>query len=66
MNILTITNMTFREAWRKKIFWLALVLGVAFLILFAIGFHYFGAVCGQFFDRDDVGFDQRRQHLRRN
>jgi Cu-processing system permease protein len=40
MNILTITNMTFREAWRKKIFWLALVLGVAFLILFAIGFHF--------------------------
>ena len=40
MNILTITNLTFREAWRKKIFWLALVLGVAFLILFAIGFHF--------------------------
>ena len=38
MNVLTITNLTFREAWRKKIFWLALVLGVAFLILFAIGF----------------------------
>ncbi len=40
MNFLTITNLTFREAWRKKIFWLALVLGVAFLILFAIGFHF--------------------------
>jgi len=40
MSILTITNLTFREAWRKKIFWLALVLGVAFLILFAIGFHF--------------------------
>ncbi len=40
MNILTITNLTFREAWRKKIFWLALVLGVAFLILFAVGFHF--------------------------
>jgi Cu-processing system permease protein len=40
MNILTMTNLTFREAWRKKIFWLALVLGIAFLILFAIGFHF--------------------------
>ena len=40
MNILTITNLTFREAWRKKIFWLALGLGLAFLILFAIGFHF--------------------------
>jgi ABC-type transport system involved in multi-copper enzyme maturation permease subunit len=40
MNILTITNLTFREAWRKKIFCMALVLGVAFLILFAIGFHF--------------------------
>ena len=40
MNILTITNLTFREAWRKKIFWMALALGIAFLILFAIGFHF--------------------------
>ncbi|MBN1994636.1 MAG: ABC transporter permease subunit [Anaerolineae bacterium] len=40
MNILTMTNLTFREAWRKKIFWLALVLGIAFLILFGIGFYY--------------------------
>jgi ABC-type transport system involved in multi-copper enzyme maturation permease subunit len=40
MHILTITNLTFREAWRKKIFWLALVLGIAFLILFGIGFHF--------------------------
>ncbi|MBN1219032.1 MAG: ABC transporter permease subunit [Anaerolineae bacterium] len=40
MNILTMTNLTFREAWRKKIFWLALVLGIAFLILFGIGFHF--------------------------
>jgi hypothetical protein len=40
MRMLTITNLTFREAWRKKIFWLALGLGVAFLILFGIGFHF--------------------------
>ncbi len=40
MRLLTITNLTIREAWRKKIFWMALVLGVAFLILFAVGFHF--------------------------
>jgi len=40
MSLLTITNLTFREAWRKKLFWVALGLGVAFLTLFAIGFHY--------------------------
>jgi Cu-processing system permease protein len=40
MGALTITNLTFREAWRQKIFWMALVLGIAFLILFAIGFHF--------------------------
>jgi ABC-type transport system involved in multi-copper enzyme maturation permease subunit len=40
MHILTITDLTFREAWRKKIFWLALVLGVGFLLLFGIGFNF--------------------------
>ncbi len=40
MQILTITNLTFREAWRKKLFWLALALGIGFLLLFAIGFNF--------------------------
>lgn len=40
MNILTMANLTFREAWRKKLLWLALGLGLAFLILFAIGFNF--------------------------
>ena len=40
MRLLTITNLTIREAWRKKIFWMALALGIAFLILFAVGFHF--------------------------
>ena len=40
MRLLTIANLTIREAWRKKIFWMALALGIAFLILFAIGFYY--------------------------
>jgi len=38
--MLTITQLTFREAWRKKIFWMALALGLAFIVLFAIGFHF--------------------------
>ena len=40
MSLLTITNLTFREAWRKKILWMVLILGLAFLILFAIGFNF--------------------------
>ncbi len=40
MSLLTITSLTFREAWRKKLFWVALGLGLAFLALFAVGFHY--------------------------
>ncbi|MFQ5611738.1 MAG: ABC transporter permease subunit [Anaerolineae bacterium] len=40
MNILTIANLTFREAWRKKLVWVALGLGLAFLFLFATGFHF--------------------------
>ena len=40
MRLLTITNLTIREAWRKKIFWMALALGIAFLILFAVGFYF--------------------------
>lgn len=39
MNTLTMTRLTFREAWRKKLFWMALALGLAFLLLFGIGFH---------------------------
>ncbi len=40
MRLLTITDLTIREAWRKKIFWMALALGIAFLILFGVGFHF--------------------------
>ncbi len=40
MSIFTIATLTFREAWRKKLFWLGLGLGIAFLVLFAIGFHF--------------------------
>lgn len=40
MNVLTIASLTFREAWRKKLVWLALGLGLVFLTLFAVGFHF--------------------------
>lgn len=39
-NILILTRMTFREAMRRRIVLTALVLGVCFLILFSIGFHF--------------------------
>ena len=40
MKALAITKLTFREAWRQKIFLMVMVLGVAFLILFAIGLYF--------------------------
>lgn len=40
MNTFTITNLTIREAWRKKLLWMVLGLGLAFLVLFAIGFQF--------------------------
>jgi len=39
MNALTIAGLAFREAWRKKLLWMAFGLGIAFILLFAIGFH---------------------------
>jgi ABC-type transport system involved in multi-copper enzyme maturation permease subunit len=40
MKALTITKLTFREAWRQKIFLMVMVLGIVFLVLFAVGFHF--------------------------
>jgi Cu-processing system permease protein len=40
MSILTIAVLTFREASRRKILLAALLLGLAFLIVYALGFHY--------------------------
>jgi ABC-type transport system involved in multi-copper enzyme maturation permease subunit len=37
-NIVTITSLTFHEAWRRRMVLLALVLGVLFLLVFGIGF----------------------------
>lgn len=40
MSILTIARLTFREAVRRKIALTAILLGVAFLVIFHIGFHF--------------------------
>lgn len=39
-NVWTFTGLTFREAYRKKFFWLAVGLGAAFLIFFTIGLNF--------------------------
>lgn len=40
MNVWTITKLTWREAQRRRLLWIALALGVIFVTLFAIGFHF--------------------------
>lgn len=42
-SILTITRMTFREASRRRIVLTGLVLGICFLAVYSIGFHYITA-----------------------
>jgi Cu-processing system permease protein len=37
-NVLTITWLTFHEAWRRRMVLIALVLGAAFIVLYSIGF----------------------------
>ncbi len=39
-NIWTITRMTFREAVRRRIVLTGLILGLCFIIIYAIGFHF--------------------------
>ncbi len=39
MSVITITRLTFREASRRWILWAALLLGLVFLAVYAIGFH---------------------------
>jgi len=38
--ILTIAQLTIRETQRRRILWVALLMGVAFLAVFGLGFHY--------------------------
>ncbi|HFE66118.1 MAG TPA: ABC transporter permease, partial [Chloroflexi bacterium] len=37
---LIFTQLTIREAQRRKILWVGLLMGLVFLALFAVGFHY--------------------------
>jgi ABC-type transport system involved in multi-copper enzyme maturation permease subunit len=39
-SIFTITKLTIREASRRKILWVALILGLLFLIIYGLGFHF--------------------------
>ena len=39
MSVLTIARLTFREASRRWVLWVALLLGIAFLAIYALGFH---------------------------
>ncbi len=40
MSLLTITQLTIRESQRRRILWVALLMGFVFLAIFGIGFHY--------------------------
>lgn len=40
MSVLTIAALTFREASRRKILLAALLLGIAFLVVYSLGFHF--------------------------
>jgi ABC-type transport system involved in multi-copper enzyme maturation permease subunit len=40
VNTFIFSELTIREAHRRRILWVALLMGMAFLLLFAIGFHY--------------------------
>ncbi len=40
MGIWVVARLTFKEAARKKILWTALVVGLGFLVLFALAEHY--------------------------
>ncbi|HEX6384309.1 MAG TPA: hypothetical protein VF177_06540, partial [Anaerolineae bacterium] len=40
MTTLIIAQLTLRETQRRRILWTALLLGLGFLAIFALGFHY--------------------------
>lgn len=46
-SILTITRMTFREAIRRRIVLTGLLLGICFLVIYSIGFHYITGQVGK-------------------
>ena len=55
MTTLIIAQLTIQETQRKRILWLALILGGLFLLLFGIGFHYIYSDMEQFAgNRDQI------------
>ncbi|HSH02239.1 MAG TPA: ABC transporter permease subunit [Anaerolineae bacterium] len=40
MNVLTIAELTIRESQRRRILWLAVVMGLLFLMVYGLGIHY--------------------------
>ncbi len=40
MPIVVIARLTIREAQRRRLLWVALLMGLAFMLVFGIAFHY--------------------------
>ena len=57
MTTLIIAQLTVQETQRRRILWIALLMGVAFLLFFGVGFHYLYA------DFDDIGLDSAEANL---
>jgi ABC-type transport system involved in multi-copper enzyme maturation permease subunit len=63
MTTFTIAKLTFREAARRKILIAAFLLGLAFLIVFGIGFHYINRELGNTVGRDPLEQNEVRNFL---
>ena len=40
MSVLTLARLTIRETQRRRILWIGALMGVAFLLIFGLGFHF--------------------------
>ena len=40
MNIVTIARLTIRETQRRRILWIGALMGMVFLVIFGLGFHF--------------------------
>lgn len=54
MTTLLFAELTIRETQRRKILWVSLLLGLAFLIFFAVGFHYIFSEMEQYADVEEA------------
>lgn len=57
MNTLIIAELTVRETHRRRILWVAFLMGLGFLAIFALGFHYVIA------DIESVSFEQTEANM---